>query len=295
MQSLDLDSFASGKKNCYTSEKGFLIWKISGRAEFEPCVLKNDENFTMYIVLMEGTLDVRSGKDAFHIQRNSYVNLIDRNEYELADASYDIFMYVIVCLDEFMKKTIWVRHPFSFTFLTVMHRDPVMPLSHNNVNKLGFRAQCLWEVASEEGHIFKDWMIRNALRMLLLDVSDIFSQTSGTGKDLNTASRSTQIFMKFIKEMVENISREHSVGYYSSKLCISIQYLNKLVRAHTGKSTSEFLANFLVSAIIMKLENTDESMQQIADDLNFPDQAALAKFFKLRTGQTLTAYRKSQR
>jgi AraC-like DNA-binding protein len=45
----------------------------------------------------------------------------------------------------------------------------------------------------------------------------------------------------------------------------------------------------------MKLENTDESMQQIADDLNFPDQAALAKFFKLRTGQTLTAYRKSQR
>jgi AraC family transcriptional activator of pobA len=295
MQRLDLESFASDKKDCFTSENGLMIWKIKGGAEFEPSIFKNDETFYMHIVLVEGALEVRSGKDTLNIQRNSFVNLIDRNEYELVDASYDIFMYVIVCLEEFMKKAIWVKHPFSLAFLSVMHSHPVMQLSHNHIRKLEFRAQCLWEVAAEEGHIFRDWMIRNALRMLLMDVSNIFSQTSGTGKDPSSASRSTQLFLKFIKEMVENINREHSVRYYASKLCISIQYLNKLVRAHTGKSTSEYLGNFLVTAIIMRLENTDESMQQIADDLNFSDQSALAKFFKRRTGQTLTAFRKSQR
>jgi AraC-like DNA-binding protein len=295
MQRLDLESFASDKKDCFTSENGFMIWKIKGGAEFEPSIFKNDDAFILHIVLVEGALEVRSGNETFHVQRNSFVNLIDRNEYELVDASYDIFMYVMVCMDEFTKKTLKNNPPFSFAFVSEMHTDPVMPLSINNTRVLEFRAQCLWEVAANEGHIFRDKMIRNALRMLLMDVSNIFIQTSGTGADLQPTSRSTQLFMKFIKEMGENICREHSVSYYASKLCVSIQYLNRLVRAHTGKSASENINHYLVAEIMQRLESTNDSMQQIADDLNFPDQATLSKFFKRQTGQTMTAYRNSQR
>lgn len=52
-------------------------------------------------------------------------------------------------------------------------------------------------------------------------------------------------------------------------------------------------AHSLVGEIAKQLENTNDTMQQIANNLNFPDQVTLTKFFKRQTGYSLSEYRKN--
>lgn len=82
------------------------------------------------------------------------------------------------------------------------------------------------------------------------------------------------------------------VSFYASELCISQQYLNRIIKGQTEKTASEWICNSLVGEIAKMLEFTNNSMQQIAIELNFPDQATLSKFFKHQTGYSLTEYRK---
>ncbi len=73
---------------------------------------------------------------------------------------------------------------------------------------------------------------------------------------------------------------------------ITPQYLNRIVKCQTDKTAYEWICLSLVGEIAKLLENTNDTMQQIANHLHFPDQVTLTKFFKRQTGYSLSEYRK---
>lgn len=68
--------------------------------------------------------------------------------------------------------------------------------------------------------------------------------------------------------------------------------MNRVVKDCSQKTAYDHICTTLTGAIIQQLEDTDNSISQIADDLCFPDQATLTKFFKRQTGKTPTEYRR---
>ncbi len=80
--------------------------------------------------------------------------------------------------------------------------------------------------------------------------------------------RKDVLFKQFMKLLSCHIGEERTVNYYASKLCITPQYLNRVVKSISGRTVYEWISTLLLGEITQQLETADNSIQQIADRLN---------------------------
>lgn len=105
-------------------------------------------------------------------------------------------------------------------------------------------------------------------------------------------TRAEHLFEAFVKEVQEHISESHKVSYYADRLFISPNYLLKVCQEVVQTSASELIDMFLVlEAQNMLLNRKDLTIQQISDQLGFPNQSFFARFFKEKVGLAPQQYR----
>lgn len=82
-----------------------------------------------------------------------------------------------------------------------------------------------------------------------------------------------------------------SASYFADRLHITTNYLSDLLRAITGKTTSEHIHFKVIELAKEKLLGTDLSISQIAYSLGFEYPQYFNRLFKEKTGQTPKEYR----
>ena len=131
-------------------------------------------------------------------------------------------------------------------------------------------------------------------------VSSVFYQFAGfladskRRQDQETPVRTTrqrQMLEQFIKLAINDHAREHLVGYYADKMCVTPKYLSKIVKETSGRSVPEWLNELLILDAKNMLRHSDMTIKEISAKLNFPSQSFFFRFFKNHTGQTPTQYR----
>ena len=131
-------------------------------------------------------------------------------------------------------------------------------------------------------------------------VSSVFYQFAGfladskRRQDLETpvrTSRQRQMLEQFIKLAINDHTREHLVGYYADKMCVTPKYLSKIVKEASGRSVPDWLNELLILDAKNMLRHSDMTIKEISSSLNFPSQSFFFRFFKNHTGQTPTQYR----
>jgi len=93
---------------------------------------------------------------------------------------------------------------------------------------------------------------------------------------------------------VNNFKKEHKMKFYSDKLCLSQQYINQIMTKVMGRSLSKILSDMLYTNALSMLHSSDMSIQEIVDELNFPDQASFSKYIKKISGMSPGALRKAR-
>ncbi|MDE5627063.1 MAG: helix-turn-helix domain-containing protein [Paramuribaculum sp.] len=97
----------------------------------------------------------------------------------------------------------------------------------------------------------------------------------------------------FIKLVHKHHKRERSVSFYASELFISSKYLSMLVREASGRSAAEWIDEYVILEAKNQLRFSGKNIQQIAYDLNFPNQSAFGKYFKHLTGMSPSEFQRS--
>lgn len=98
------------------------------------------------------------------------------------------------------------------------------------------------------------------------------------------------------RALVERHYREHmSVADYAARLGTTASTLTRATRAHVGKPPAEIVNDRLILEARRNLAFSGASAAQIAYALGFADPAYFARFFKARTGQTTTAFRRERK
>ena len=72
---------------------------------------------------------------------------------------------------------------------------------------------------------------------------------------------------------------------------VSTAYLSRLVKEISGSTINEHATSLVYKEICNLLTQTDMTMGEIANHLNFSDQSAMTNFFKQHSGMTPLAYR----
>ena len=135
----------------------------------------------------------------------------------------------------------------------------------------------------------KDHVLRNFIHILLLRIREIHHPHARRMKE--SATRGMRITNQF-KHLVEKNFIEHrQVKWYADALHITPKHLGDMVKATIGRTPRGVIADMLLLEAKVLLGSTDLSISQVAQRLNFDDQAHFGHFIKQRTGRTPTEIR----
>ncbi|MGN0070068.1 MAG: helix-turn-helix domain-containing protein [Prevotella sp.] len=105
--------------------------------------------------------------------------------------------------------------------------------------------------------------------------------------------RKIHLFNRFMQMVMENAHRERKAEFYAQSLCITPQYLGRIVREMSHETAYGMISRMATGKMKTMLEQPDKSVQQIAAELGFADQSAFTKYFRRNTGLTPLKYRNS--
>lgn len=110
-------------------------------------------------------------------------------------------------------------------------------------------------------------------------------------EEKNVAGHKIDTFIKLIRLIEKYYMQERGVAFYADKLCLSPKYLSALSKSVCGYTVQELVFRAIIRKSIFWLKNTNKSVQEISDDLNFPNASFFGTFFKKQTGLAPSYYR----
>ncbi|MDE5808054.1 MAG: helix-turn-helix domain-containing protein [Muribaculaceae bacterium] len=98
---------------------------------------------------------------------------------------------------------------------------------------------------------------------------------------------------RFLSLVQDNYKKERFLDFYASKLEITPKHLSRTIKAQTGFTAVEWIERFVILEAKVLLKSTNLTIQQIADELNFPSQSFFGKYFKKYSGKSPKEFRNS--
>jgi AraC-like DNA-binding protein len=143
---------------------------------------------------------------------------------------------------------------------------------------------------TDTNNFFRKDLIRTLLLAMFYDVGNIIYR----GRNFDKIQiPSEKLFTRFLRLVQTNCKRERRVSWYAQQLSISPKYLSLVVKQISGRTALEWIENYVTMELRVALKNSTRSIKEIAEDMNFPNQSFLGKYFKEHVGMTPSEYRKS--
>jgi AraC family transcriptional activator of pobA len=130
-------------------------------------------------------------------------------------------------------------------------------------------------------------LIQSALYAILGGLKDVPTVNS------NNLCQPDQLYHKFQELLAEDHGLHRSVDYYAQQLCITPKYLTVVCKQKSGHPALQMIRESTIECIRYQLKNSDKSIKEIANELDFPNLSFFGKFVKQNLGTSPTNYRKS--
>ena len=103
--------------------------------------------------------------------------------------------------------------------------------------------------------------------------------------------RQFALYEEFIDKLSE-AKGKHNVSHYAELLNISSNYLSRIVSMIGGGTAIDMINRSVILKAKVLLKNSDMTIENISEELNFPNSPYFCRFFKRETGMTPTEYKK---
>ena len=146
----------------------------------------------------------------------------------------------------------------------------------------------------EKDNPFLSETIISIMRIFYFDICQILSQRKAGKMEVEKNSRLYAIFDEFMQLLSQNFKKERNVVWYGEQMCLSPKYLSEVVKEISGRSASGWISAMVINEIKTLLRNTNYSVKEVAQIMNFRNQSFLGKYFKNYTGMSPREYKKKE-
>ena len=271
----------------------FFISRLQARPEYVH--LKYPFRVDCYVAAycVEGSVDCSVNLTDYHLTTGTLLLFTPGNIVRITEPEQtDHLRLTLICASTSFITGIGINpSKFLIEAMDVL-RDPCIHLSTDETEMLHKYVNLALDITKTNPQFIKE-----SIGGL---VSSVFYQFAGfladskRRQDLETpvrTSRQRQMLEQFIKLAINDHTREHLVGYYADKMCVTPKYLSKIVKEASGRSVPDWLNELLILDAKNMLRHSDMTIKEISASLNFPSQSFFFRFFKNHTGQTPTQYR----
>ena len=168
--------------------------------------------------------------------------------------------------------------------------NPVVSLTPMEIQTYSNYFQTIREKMANPQHHYRTDLVKALLLAMFYDMSNVIWRVEQTRATIQ--SRSDDIFSRFIRLLEANFRTDRRVKWYAEELCITPKHLYEVVKQVSKRTPNEWIENYVILEIRVLLRNTTKSIKQICDELHFPNQSFLGKYFKEHIGVSPSEYRK---
>ena len=195
----------------------------------------------------------------------------------------------ILASNDFFAEIIKEVHEISQLFLFA-YANPVFNLTEEKAKIFMEYFDVIKSKVDDSNHHFRTELTMSLLKAMIYDIgNEIYQKQLGSPK----RTRAEAIFNDFITLVKENFRRERRVSWYGEQLCITPKYLSETVKQISRRTPNDWIDHFVTLEIRVLLKSTTMSIKEIAQQLNFPNQSFLGKYFKEHVGVSPSKYRRS--
>ena len=181
-----------------------------------------------------------------------------------------------------------VRNVSSLLLFTM--NNPVVQLTPHEIQVYSNYYRTIREKISDTEHHYRTEVVKALLLAMFYDMSGVtyrVEQSSSKGQ-----SRADVIFAEFIQQLEQNYRTERRVSWYAQQMGITPKYLSEIIKQISKRTPNEWIDSYVVLEIRVLLKNSTKSIKEITEELNFPNQSFLGKYFKEHVGMSPSEYRK---
>lgn len=133
--------------------------------------------------------------------------------------------------------------------------------------------------------------IGSLLKLFLISCNNLCTLNHNTAKNSNSNFTTIKDFKNLINEHYKSW---HQTSDYAKKLNISPDHLNRIIKAHSGKTAKELIQNRILIASKRLLYFTNLSTKEIAFELGFSEPSNFSSFFKKLSSFTPSDFREKK-
>ena len=265
MENIDWGGIPSGKFYTENHRIGFIC--TAGRAQFEYDGVK------------------------YTIEKNDLFLYMRRNIISNFMASSDFNCRQIW----FTRSEMWNLNMYSDTNLMDMvylKQHPKAHLSDEDMSLLESYFQLLFHRMKDSSPILYHDIVRSLVSTLMLEMLALMrrDEEKKTEQDYQGDNSSgvhrRRLADQFMRMAEQSDGRIRKVDEFASQLNITPKYLSAILKETLNCRPSAVIQLFTMKAIEQRLRFTDMTMQEIANDLNFPNASFFGKYFKEHAGMT---------
>ena len=226
----------------------------------------------------------------------------------------DLFLYVVrsvacnfMTSSDFKCRQIWftrselwnidIYKSISISPLSQLKSHPVVHLTDDEVQLLDtyFRLLCdrmkaaPFDLAPEIVRSLFGTMLLEFISIMRRNAEQVIEQDQQGG--INSSLHKRQIVDNFIKLVEMSDGRIRRVDDFAAQLNVTPKYLSTILKEVMNRRPSTYILHYTMKAIAHRLRFTDMTMQEIANDLKFPNPSFFGKYCKEHLGMTPLEYR----
>lgn len=257
-------------------------------------ILKGDTPDAHCLIwVRRGHMTIGNSEKQFFIEANMFSDFLLFPHWHIIETSDDIEAYGLFIDENFFHSIFPCRPPMPIEYIKMMDKKYVIQLDALAIKTLTIQWENIADTLSYERKLYSHQLIELRIQILFLELQNInkrLSLTKLTSK--SNITHQERIFSNLVTALDNHIEKSHNVKFYANILCVSPQYLGRVVRNVSNATVSELIQKHLIREIKKLLLDNAISITQIANILNFADHIVMSKYFKRYTGITPSEYRK---
>ena len=246
-------------------------------------------NFILIALCTKGQVEYSLDTQSHTVRPGELLVISERHVVNNYASSPDFEGLAMILSVDFFREVINDVADLSAVFLLARSK-PVMALSEHEMKIFTNYFYTIKDRIESVNNHFRKALVRTLLLALLYDMSNVVYQFQQTTDQ--RLKRGDIIFTRFIKMVEEYCGRERRVSWYAGQLGITPKYLSETVKEVSRRTPNEWIDNYVIVELRVLLKNTTKSIKQITEEMHFPNQSFLGKYFKEHVGVSPSEYRK---
>lgn len=246
-------------------------------------------NMLIIIFCQRGKFQLDMNGKALLIQENDLLFCPPNALISNRVLSPDIKIAALGLSEQLLRKIFYNGQSIMDTLFYIT-RNPILHVSLTRMHTGSlFHDLLLQKIKGEKRKFHREIMqglIQAALYELLSDLSEILPPPQ---KEI--VRQGELLFKRFMQLLEKRGDKKRSVNYYAEQLYVTPKYLTAVCKQQCGKSAMKLIYADSTARISSLLKNTEKTISEIADEMDFPSLSFFGKYAKRCLGMSPSEFR----